>query len=202
MLSVVHFYHLWADGEWTEPVAEHFTALTSAGWTGPIHLGLVGSPENRKAAFAYLDDCFDELTVGVAVEADEGYEHVTLHALHRYVKRHGGAVMYAHTKGAHNTAPIEHVWRQYMTRHLVREWIACRTALEQGYDLAGPCYCAPREAAAYGFLKPIFGGNYWMATCEYLRSLPPLTRPERHEAEIWVCQNYGKVFSTAPFAGW
>lgn len=191
---------MFSAGEWREPAAEHWAALEAAGWEPPVLVGLIGDEQQREGAASWLSA--QPLRSEVVAWADEGYEHVTIDALHRYAKLSEGAIMYAHTKGAYNTAPIEHAWRQYMTEHLVGEWVTCRTALEQGYDVAGPCYLAGAEAAGHGFLRPIFGGNFWMATCEHLRSLPPLVAEERHEAEIWVCQNQARAFSTAPFAGW
>jgi hypothetical protein len=47
----------------------------------------------------------------VTVEADEGWEQVTLNKLRDFCQTDDGAVLYAHTKGAWSQTELARVWR-------------------------------------------------------------------------------------------
>lgn len=179
-MQAVHFYHVFAC-EWEEPIAEHLAAFEGL----PMHVGVVGRPEDRQSALAALGG------VEVAVEADEGWEQVTLAALHAYAQEHDHAILYAHTKGASNPSDFSRRWRTSMTEHLIAQWPKALEAIEKGCDLAGAHWIE-------GHAWPHFSGNYWMASAAYLRTLPPCGNGDRMEAEFWVGQNEPKVFDMFP----
>ncbi|HEY3969801.1 MAG TPA: hypothetical protein VGL79_00250 [Solirubrobacteraceae bacterium] len=124
-MEVAHFYHAWCNGGWHDPVFEHRDALLESGFPSPVHLGVVGGPQERAKVAAAFGP-------GVKVVAQErhGWEQVTLMQLAAYAADHDGAVMYAHTKS--DTA-----WRRLMTDRVVRNWQHLAGKLEDGYDVAG-----------------------------------------------------------------
>lgn len=199
-MRVAHFYHCYAGGRWQTPVAEHLDALDAGEFDGPFHVGLVGSPKQRQEA---LEAISARRKPDQIIEAGRGWEQVTLDAVHRYAKRHGGGVLYAHSKGsAHPThrsrspwqarslpaddalrdarspnvrhLPSQDQWRQVMTERVVKGWAECAAHLEAGYDAAGIWY--------FG----VFHGNFWTARCAYLRKLRRCSRKDRHAAEWWM----------------
>ncbi len=173
-MSCTHFLHVWADGAWQQPVAEHLDALRTGEFDGPILVGLVGRPENRQRALAVLGE------VQVVAEADEGWEQVTLAALQEYAQTHDEPILYSHTKGASDASEWKVQWRQSMTEHVVAQWPAALRAIEDGADLAG---------AHWIRTPPHFSGNFWMGSASYLRGLPACATGDRMDAEFWVGQN-------------
>lgn len=198
-MQVAHFYHTFAAGEWRNPVAEHLAALEDGGYDGEFHVGIVGPKDEREQAL-------DEFTIlrspDSCVEADQGWEQVTIQHLHAYAQEHDGAVLYAHTKGAYNLSPFQEVWRQWMTWNVVVHWRDCAEALEGEIDAIG-CHWLTKEEFPHVVVDtnfPMFGGNFWMATCEYLRTLPPVGMERRHEAESWIGLGNPRVLDLSP--GW
>lgn len=122
----------------------------------------------------------------------------TLLMLEQWCASHPGwNVLYLHSKGA--THPLGHDlrtrWRNCMMRNLVSNWRTCVAALENGYDSVGCHWLTPP------FTPPgqyIWGGNFWWATSDYLRTLPGLMLRDRvkisgldsiesrFEAEVWI----------------
>jgi hypothetical protein len=163
-MDLAHFYHAWCNGAWHDPVLEHRAAL--AGSNLPMYLGLVGGPKERaKVAAAFGPD------VQVVAEARYGWEQVTLRKLASYAATHDGAVMYAHTKS-------DPEWRRLMTDGIVRGWRTHLQRLDEGYDVAGNWWRMEPDMH--------FSGNFWMATCAYIRTLPPIRHTNRHDAEKWL----------------
>lgn len=197
--EVTHWYHLFAAGEWRDPVAEHLAALEAARYEGAFIVGVVGTAEQRQEA---LDELQAIRPPDRVIPAEAGWEQVTLDAAHRYADEHDGAVMYAHTKGAGRPSPFQDDWRRSMTRLVVNDWRANAALLEAGYDAVGCHWLTaeqfPGTVADTPF--PMFGGNFWLATCEYLRRLPPLAYGTRHDAEAWVGLGDPHVMDLLP--GW
>ena len=73
---LAHFYHVYADGAWQDPLTEHLAALDASGLGAALDVkaaGIVGSPANCQAAIAALGPAWQ-----IAVTAGTGFEHVTL----------------------------------------------------------------------------------------------------------------------------
>jgi hypothetical protein len=164
-MEVAHFYHAWCNGAWHDPVREHLAALRESDFPSPVHLGVVGGPNERGKCIAAFGP-----TVKVVAEERYGFEQVTLMQLRHYAHYHDGAVMYAHTK-------TEPEWRRLMTDHIVRDWRTYLAKLDD-YDLAGHWWRMEPDMH--------FSGNFWMATCAYIRTLPPVRNTNRHDAEKWL----------------
>jgi hypothetical protein len=197
-VTVAHWFHCYAAGEWEEPVAEHMSALDASGFDGPFHVGIVGTEEQRTEALYQL---MTLRPIDSIHAADTGWEQVTLRPLRRYALKHDDAILYAHTKGAHDPSTINIAWRRSMSWHLVRGWQAAAEALDHGYDAVG-CHWLTHEQFGHpdGVPLPCFGGNYWMATAAYLRRLPCCPVTSRHDAEGWVGGADPRVLDLMP--GW
>jgi hypothetical protein len=175
-----HFYHVFADGDWEIPATEHFEELRVSGLLDEldgIYLGVVGSRQNRRKVKR-------ELPGVVAVEADTGWEQVTLNKLHEFCQTDDGAVLYAHTKGAWSQSELARVWRVSMTHDVVTRWQECVDALHT-VQAAGPHWLRSDmpEHSEHGHF---FGGNFWWAQSKYVATLPSLRTEHRHQAEGWV----------------
>jgi hypothetical protein len=177
---LAHFYHVWADGAWQVPVAEHLAALGESGLAPALDVkaaGIAGTPANRAAVTAVLAGW------DIAAEADAGFEEVTLRALHEFAAGHDGKVLYAHTKGAYRRTPSSVLWRRRMTEHAVGMWEQCAAALDDGCDCAGPHWITPER---FPVPAPFFAGNFWWANLSFLRRLPAPGDADRYAAEQWI----------------
>jgi len=179
---LAHFYHVYADGAWQAPLAEHLAALDEYGLGDALDCkaaGVVGSAVNCQAVIAALGPGWQ-----VAATAGTGFEQVTLRALHAYAAQ-DGTVLYAHTKGAWRAAPSSVLWRRRMTEYAVGFWERCAAALGDGgeFDCAGPHWITPDR---FEVPKPFFAGNFWWARLDFLRRLPPPGGGDRYAAERWI----------------
>jgi hypothetical protein len=196
-VQVEHFYHVYADGDWEWPVEQHQAALEASAFPNPIQVGLVGRQERRLRASAALPGAIP------CAEADSGWEQVTLAAVQAYAHQHDGAVLYAHTKGAAMGTVFNHRWRHSMQRHVIDGWEFCRDKLDTGrYDAIG-CHWLTRAdfpERAHAMADGFFGGNFWMATCDYLRQLPPCLLDNRWDAESWIGLGKPRIYDL--LEGW
>lgn len=200
---IKHFYHVYADGEWRDAVDEHFTALDKidAGMID-LHVLAVGSVENCDEALRHVRSV---LPRSVAFEqmydCDQGWEQETLAWLYGDAtggyNKNNSPYLYCHTKGAYNTASLNVEWRRSMTRHTVERWRECLRWLKL-VDVVG-CHWLTKQQFD-NVDTPFFGGNYWWATAEYIRTLPPPPRNDRWDAERWIGQ--GRPRSHDLYPGW
>lgn len=111
------------------------------------------------------------------------------------------AVLYAHTKGASQPTDFNDRWRRSMQRHVVEGWEKCLALLEDGHDAVG-CHWLHPDVFGESTMgpTPFFGGNYWMATCAYLNTLPPVPDGDRWGSERWIGMGTPKVADLLP--GW
>ncbi|MGC1453442.1 MAG: hypothetical protein WA830_25695 [Candidatus Sulfotelmatobacter sp.] len=102
----------------------------------------------------------------------------------------GWNVCYFHMKGAKypgNEAWTR--WRRCMERAVIWGWPECVEPLERGYDLAGAHWLTHARYSMVGEDQRYFGGNFFWATSDYLRTLPQIAEDSdaaRFEAEVWV----------------
>lgn len=184
-----HFYHLFADGDWGRPLAEHLNALDRIGVPYRVTCGVVGTPENRTEAIACLPDSWE------IVEFDDGFEDRTINLI--YDRLSDIPVLYAHTKGAGFPREESDIWRACLTRQVIGKWRTNLQALEQ-YDIVGAHWLTPDQWVDVD--SPFFGGNYWWATPAHLRNLPPLRTENRFSAERWIGTAPARVLNLV--SGW
>jgi hypothetical protein len=141
----------------------------------------------------------------VIAEADAGFESVTVNMVREYARENDGAVLYAHSKGSSDTSPFRTRWRRSMISRVVANR-RDNLALLATHDAVG-CHWLT-EAAFPGMFGPttpanesgFFGGNFWMARCDYLRTLPVCEAEPRWKAEAWIGLGSPRVVDLLP--GW
>jgi hypothetical protein len=197
-VRVGHFYHAYLDnGVWPEIVAEHLEALK--GFDGEIVVGAAGAAQKplRSLLLDYL-----MLRVPTIVEVPAESERGTMELVRAWALEHpNDVVMYGHTKGASQPTPFNDRWRRSMQHHVVEGWENCRSILEEGYDAVG-CHWLHPDVFGESTMgpTPFFGGNYWLATCAYLNTLPPVPGEDRWGSERWIGLGNPRVHDLAP--GW
>jgi len=185
LTRLTHFFHVYADGNFSTPIREHFMEVKESGLLGvldSVRVGIVGTSENQ----ARVLELFDELEVPVRVvaTASTGWEQVTLKKLYTFCKQDDGFVFYAHTKGAWSPNSMAHPWRVSMIHDTVTRWRECVSAL--GWvQTAGPFWLRSDDPM-HREHKSFFAGNFWWARSEYVARLPQLKNENRFQAEGWI----------------
>jgi hypothetical protein len=190
-----HWYHLYTGGKaWREAAGEHFAHVTTSGLStfAVCYCSIVG-PESQR--FEAVNRAVRAGFCVSGVEADEGWEQVTLEQLHANARlldaaagngEPPGLILYAHSKGAADPSKINVAWRRSMIHDVVDRWrqVVVKFA-DPELDAAGPHWLTPEEFPEM-VTSPFFGGNFWWATATYLNSLAPCSMESRHEAEAWI----------------
>ncbi len=192
-----HFYHIYADGDWRQPVEEHLHALAASGLAAAkgfsFKVGLVGSDRNAAA----VRDCLNVSPIPWTEVAHSraGWEQVTLGALARESHTLDGFAFYAHTKGASSPTRFNTEWRRRMTHFTVWRWRDALQSLETHH--AYGCHWMKLQEFW------LFGGNFWWTRMAFLRLLPPVGTNSRWAAEGWIglLQKYVDGFSACDPAG-
>lgn len=191
MTDLHHFYHIYADGVWGEPLKEHFKALLDFGLydqLSSLHLGFVGCRDNIERVKTYLRTL--PIEFDVVAESQFGWEQETLIPLWEFTKSHEGYVSYAHTKGAAFQKDISAPWRRSMTWYNICQWQTPVSLLDQGKKIVG---CHWIDAAisitnpSWGY-SGMFGGTFWWTKCDLLRQNVCPTLRSRLDAEHWIGQ--------------
>ena len=130
----------------------------------------------------------------------------TLSFLRAWLPGHEGwRVIYTHTKSV--THPGENfytVWRQRMTKAVIWGWRDCVADLSNGTDACGCHWLTPQEFPKL-VKSPFFGGTFWWAKADYLKTLPQLpaaTWANRFEAESWIGRGNPKPRVKDYYPGW
>lgn len=178
-----HYYHIYADGNWQLPLREHIQALTNSGLlenlNGPINVGIVGLPHNRKQVRRTLREY--DVDFAVVAQALQGWEQMTLDVLHAHAQREDEFILYAHTKGATGDAPLQDAWRRALTYGCVTLWQSNVLNLEGG---AGTSGCLLNQYMAGQV--PYYAGNFWWATSSTIRTIGVCANTSRFDAEVWI----------------
>lgn len=187
-MNLHHFYHVYADGDWLEIAENHLRALTQYGLYDQLasfNVGIVGTEQNIATFTSFLQE--SSLNFKIVATSPEGWEQTTINQLWKLAKLEESCYfVYAHTKGAANPHGLTLNWRHGMTRHLIVEWQKCIEVLDSGYSTVG-CHLQPGRPDQS---LPFWGGNFWWATSEYIRSLSSCTENSRYDAEIWIGQSH------------
>jgi hypothetical protein len=173
---IAHFYHVYAAGDWREPVEEHCTALLEHGLFAALdefYIGMVGSVEQRQEVLRLVQGM--GLDPVVVTGSWDGWEQETLRHVQPWARQADGVCFYAHTKSAWNPSQINCDWRRSMCYFNVVRWEETSAGVGVDFDVAG-CH----------WLDTMFGGNYWWASTDWLRRLPALRWDSRWDAEGWV----------------
>jgi hypothetical protein len=180
-VEIHHFYHIYADGKWREPLTEHLEALKISGLEAQegfrLNVGLVGCEQNISAVRRFFSEgSVQWREIG---SSEKGWEQVTLCVLARESHTLEGFAFYAHTKGASNPSRFNSAWRQRMTYYTVSCWREALLSLETHH--AYGCHWMQLEGIQW-----LFGGNFGWTRMSHLRLLPAPGTHSRWAAEGWI----------------
>jgi hypothetical protein len=206
-VTPVHFYHLYVGiPGWRRVALEHFQMLSYYAFSGDVRVGVVGPERQRRRARLFLNQVCPEAVT--AVEADEGFEQVTLSALHDRAQElpAEAPVLYAHAKGSVTQSKEQELWRACMSNHVIGNWRSCVGALKACDAVGAHWVTAATVKAYFGKKMPdypsCFGGNFWWANAGYLAALEsPATyqkTADRWDAEWWIGSGSPKVCNLEP----
>jgi hypothetical protein len=185
LTRLTHFFHVYADGNFSTPIREHFREVKKSGLLrelDSVRVGMVGGEANRAKVLALFDEL--KVPVKVVAVASEGWEQVTLKKLHTFAKQDDGFIFYAHTKGAWSPDRMAHPWRVSMIHDTVTRWRECVRALDR-VQTAGP-FWLKSDDPMHKEHKKFFGGNFWWARSDYVAKLPRVKNENRFQAEGWI----------------
>ena len=197
-----HFYHIYADGQWEEPVSEHIKALRK--WSlidnlASFKVGIVGADHNRTAVIQYLIN--ERINFDVIAQADTGWEQVTQIPMYNFAQSNDGYVLYAHSKGSSSPEQPNKSWRRSMTYYNVGQWQIAVQKLNDGFDAVGQHWMRPSHHSVEHRGSPFFGGTFWWTSFEHIRKMlaPPVFN--RHDAEGWIGYVCGEDMKCFDFTG-
>lgn len=104
-------------------------------------------------------------------------------------------VCYHHIKGvSHVPGSLRFretiAWRRCMQNHVICNWEQCVNDLHNGFESVGVHWHTPKNTAGIAQI-PNWGGNFWWARSEFLKTLPKIditnmVEDGRFEAEVWI----------------
>jgi hypothetical protein len=171
-----------------EIIAEQMSDLCLYGLAeaaSEIHVGCNGDEAAQAAAATLVppDSLFHGFPMGQS-------ELSTMRTMQEWLPAHRGwIVFYFHQKGlSQPTNPTWRAWRNCMMRAVIWNWQACVNRIETGAaESCGAHWLTPEKN--YIVKIPMWGGNFWAATTDFLLTLPPLptdTVSHRYDAEVWI----------------
>jgi hypothetical protein len=186
-VPVIGFMHVAMMGDWRRVVSEQLRKMRRSGlWrrTRELHVGVVG-PSVRALRLKH-----PKVQLHYFGEDVAQFEFPTLEHLYRFSQQEDALVYYIHTKGvSRQPDPAIRDWRHLLEYFVLERWRECVSVLQR-YDCCGVnAFYAPYRH---------FSGNFWWATTEYIRTLPPpsstpspavLGLGRRHACEIWIGLN-------------
>lgn len=192
-----HFYHIYADGSWQQPVEEHVRALKESGLIDNLKtfsVGIVGSPNNRNAVKLFLNEHVASwILYDIAAESNTGWEAVTQQPMHDFVQNNDGLILYAHSKGAANNHEVNTRWRRSMTWHNVMQWRIAVDKLKDhgtyGCHFIQPLISGMPEHRQGNFM---YAGTFYWVKAELLRTWMRVPLTHRFESEGWVGYKYAE----------
>jgi hypothetical protein len=159
-------------------------------------VGINGGQESDELANLLLPPKAERILHGL----DSRSENLTILEIEKWVKDNPDwNVLYFHAKGATHTDPDYAIkrapWRRCMMRNLVTAWQRCVNDLDRGYESVG-CHWLTNMGSDRS--QNYWGGNFWWAKSNFLRTLPPMTEryriklsgissiESRYEAEVFL----------------
>jgi len=182
-------------------VHEQMQALIKSGlYASASHFlaGINGGPESVIYSRLFLPHEATCVYHGLTSHA----ENLTIAELEKWLPDHPDwNVLYFHAKGcthdptSHYGLTVSDPWRRTMMGHLVNNWRQCVADLEAGAEAVG---CNWLTGMGWDKSQNIFGGNFWWAQSNYLRTLPSIwnrarikesgigAKESRYESEVWI----------------
>jgi hypothetical protein len=172
-------------------IADQFSEMKNSGLSeaaSAIYVGVNGGADDSALITGMVHELLDPRALVLTHGKSATTEIHTLNVIRDWVKGHQGwYVLYHHTKGVSTPNQADN-WRRRMQKHCVTDWRKCVKALDDGAEACG-CHWLTPERHGQTIRKPFFGGTFYWAKSDYLKTLPPLPAPtwgNRYEAEMWI----------------
>jgi hypothetical protein len=185
-LPIFGFMHVAMINHWREIVEEQILKMKASGlWDRAerIFVGLLGPGCEE---FPCDDPRLHLTHFGTGYEAAE---LPTLSALQQFCRSRDCLVFYVHTKGVFSPADGTRDWRRSMEHFIIMRYEDCIAKLAD-HDICGINW--------HSSWCRFFGGNFWWARSDYVRTLPDICSLEpvagldlsrRHVCERWIGEN-------------
>ena len=201
-MNKIVFFHIYAAGQWKDPVREFLLAYRQTGLinNSELKIGIVGSESQQTEVIQYFIN--EAIDFEVVARALSGWEQVTQIKLHEYALTNDGYVLYCHTKGAANVNDTNTKWRRSMYYYNIVCWEEAIKKLDEGFDAAGQHWMFPSHHSPEHKGWPFFGGTVWWTSLAHIRTLGKPSLEHRHIAEGWIGeQYYNKQMKCFDFTG-
>lgn len=158
-------------------------------------VGINGGPESDGYAHILIPAKAKRVMHGLESKS----ENLTIVEIEKWVSTHPDwYVLYIHSKGATHRYPDtlqRNSWRRCMMKHLVSNWRQCVRDMDAGYESVG-CHWLRKMGSDQS--QNYWGGNFWWAKSNFLRTLPSICNRDRirisgisslesrYEAEVWI----------------
>jgi hypothetical protein len=207
--KIYHFYHAYADGKNSLlAITLHLNNLISSNLSKHLEklcIGIVGAEINRKKIKELLLSRANEIPIEIVVEAEKGYEQITLDKMLEFSKFNQGYYFYAHSKSAAYAHRSNICWMNTMEYHNLINWAEVVSRLNSN-DAAGCFWLTHKKYPnlIHWFnvdpnTNSFFAGNYWWTTSEVIRELPLPDKSNRYMAEQWIGKKQNlKVYDLHP----
>ena len=198
------FSHNYLINNWRIILENQLNLIKSNGlYDEMTNMYLLAYGENHWKELIKLIRIYDVDDKIITLSIDENfYEYPTLQKLYKFANiEQDSYIFYFHLKGVwsstdttRNKNAIES-WRKCLEYFNIEKWQNCIEKLKDGYEVAGALY-------NYNEKEPLFSGNFWWTTSDYVKKLkypkydesknPYLGTPEddgtwcRVECEKWI----------------
>jgi hypothetical protein len=195
------FWHMGNSGleTWRVVVGEQVSRLYRSGLLDAMNVTAVYvSPDNSSAPILHEP----RISVASGGKVDR-FEYPTLEKLQAYcVEEPTARVIYFHTKGASKSLNEPYGYNCYMWRKVMEHFTI---DLHRTIMLNELNDTSPYQAAGILHKRDFYGGNFWLAKCSYINTLPrleTLNQEDRWLAESWIGSNKNKPLSEFGVSCW
>ena len=200
------FWHCYLINNWQDIMEEQMKLIIDSGLydnlrTCSIHLCYHGDDEQVTKMMDLITKYDEENKIICHYIENNFYEYPTLQRLHEFANESDSYILYLHLKGVWSSTDTSknkeaiRSWRKCLEYFNIEKWSDCINKLNEGYEVVGALY-------NYNEKEPLFSGNIWWTTSEYVKKLkypeydesknPYLGKPEndgtwcRVECEKWI----------------
>lgn len=186
MKKLHHFYHIYAAGDWKQPLHEHLRGMIEYGLyynLDTFNVGIVGSQEQCVSVEAYLTE--QKIRHNIIATAESGWEQVTMIPMWEFSQKNDGLILYAHTKGSSNASDVNIRWRRSMIWHNVCHWREAVNELSTRSHAYGCHWIAPLISGMpeHKVGNMMFAGTFFWMRSEVMARHPKPALTHRWEAE-------------------
>ena len=174
-IPIYAFSHNYLINNWEEILVEQLISLRNSGLYDELTtlFMYVYGDDDSVNRFYDMINSYDELFRITVVRIENNFfEYPTLQALQEFAKIENAHILYFHLKGiwsVNNGGNPDAIrsWRKCLEYFNIEKWRNCVSKLNEGYEVVGALY-------NYNPVEPLFSGNFWWTTTDYLRKLPKL----------------------------